>query len=307
LAARVRIFTPVDHWIKLPTQRSGPLSPHRDPVVSVLPTTPPRLNPIGSTYAGTPRRSEPVSPPFRHGDLQRSPPTVSTPLTTAQDLLQNVLGVHRSPAPASHQRTTSSPAVNLIPGNSIWSSIQSSPFHYSNGNRGLGSGSQYVVQSEASQSSAGVSLPPPQSSWSSPYPWQAPVLAQTSQDVQSGYNDGSSRSLLPQQPSVVGGGHHRLPSETLMTSRSHGVPPPIVPAAHRYDPLNSSAPLNTTYGGSSGLYPDAFSSTSSPAYYNNPHMDSFHHAGPNHVHANHSFIPQYDGAPSASRIWNNPG
>ena len=269
----------------------------------------------------TPRRLEPLSPPLRQPDLQRSPPTHTAPLTTAVDLLQNVLGRRsQPPALSHHQRALSTPAVNLIPGNSIWSSNDSSSFQYSSGNRGLGNGSQYVTQTDMSQPAAGAPLPPTQSSWSSSYPWQSPL---PSQNTQLGYINGSSRPFLPQQPTIVGSGHHRLPSDAFIPTRSQALPQhAMLPVAHRYDSLNSStligsSTLNAAYGvHGSGMsdrltsagYTDVFTAPPSGlSYLHNAtsQPELFHHTA--HVNGEHSFIPQYDGAPAASRIWGNTG
>ncbi|GJE98730.1 Telomerase activating protein Est1 domain-containing protein [Phanerochaete sordida] len=308
-------------------QLGGTLSPRQDPVVTALPTTPPRPDPIGTNHMGfTPHRAAPLSPPFAHTDLQRSPPSHNTPLTTAQDLLQGVLGVHRSPppAPSQHGRTPSAPsipAVSYLGGNSIWSN-NSSSLSFPSGNRplALGNGSQYVTQKDMTQTAAPPPLPPSQTSWSSSYMWQSPL---PSQNTQLGYSSTPSRTLLPQQPSIVNSGHHRLPSDTLLPSRGQALPPPSTHSnAHRYDPLNPSAavgalPLTAAYGAPGANdrfapagHADVFGAPSHGAYFSTGGLQPEHLRYAGHAHAGeHAFAPQYDGAPApaASRIWGNAG
>lgn len=308
---------------KIVWQLGGSLSPRQDPVVTALPTTPPRPDPIGTNHmVFTPRRPEALSPPFKQPELPRSPPSHTAPLTTAVDLLHTFLNRPSAPVAAQHQRTPSTPAVNFIGGSNIWSSDDSS-LQYSSRNRALGNGSQYVTQKDMGQTAAPPPLPPTQSSWSSSYPWQPPL---PSQNTQLGYSNSPSRTLLPQQPSIVSSAHHRIPSDTLLPPRAQALPPPsLLPTAHRYDPLNPSAPvgssaLNAGYGvpGSgvstrlaSAGYADVFGApTGGPAYLASAALqpDLLRYSGHAHAAGEHAFVPQYDGAPAASRsIWGNTG
>ncbi|EKM56730.1 uncharacterized protein PHACADRAFT_254023 [Phanerochaete carnosa HHB-10118-sp] len=302
-------------------QPNSPLSPRQDPIVTAPPTTPPRLDPIGNHMGFTPRRSEPRSPPFARAELR--PPPNATPLT-AQDLLQDVLG-HLPPGTVTsrHRPTLSTPAVPIMGSDSIWSSNGGSSLHYSSGRVPLGNGSQYVTQKTMSLSGAAAPLPPTQSSWSSSsYTWQSPLPSQSSH---LGYANSPSRTLLPQQPSIVNSGHQRAPSDTLIPLRAQALPPPaMLPTAHRYEPLNSpaavgSSVLNATYGapGSSvnnrlgpAGFADVFTTPSGgPSYFPNTGLqpDHFRFAGSAHMDGEHAFIPPYSGAPAASRIWGNSG
>lgn len=303
---------------------SGPLSPREDPILATLPNTPPRPrpDPIGTNSIGiTPRRQEPLSPPFVPTDLQRSPGAVNAPLTTAQDLLQNVLGVHRPPPPVHHQRTLSSSAVNLIPGSSsIWSANDISPLHQSNGTRGLG-GTRYVPHSEPNQTSTGPPAPPGQSPWPPSNPWQSPTHAQNNQ---YGYTTSPPRQFVPQQPYLMSSGHHRIPSETMNPSRSNALPS-VLPT-HHYEPLNPPVSLNSASAGGAygvpgggindrfapGGYGEFFPSTASghAAYFQSTSQPDPFHSGHTRVNTGeHPYSPPYDNPPmpSLSRIWGNHG
>ena len=296
---------------------SAPLSPRQDPIVNGLPITPPRQrpDPIGTGY--TPRRLEPLSPPFVPMEMQRSPPTVAVPLTTAQDLLKNVLGTRHPSTSPHHQRTASGPPVNLIPGSSsIWSTDAPS-LPYPSGNRAFESGSR--PSSHYTPLSA-APLPPTQSPWPPPASWQS--AAPASHATQLGYATSPSPSFVPQQSSLMNGGHHRVPSESMVPPRTSLLPPPTIGPTRRYDSLSPVGPVNTLPIGSpyslpgsindrltTGGYSDGFVPIGGHAgYYQGSAQPDLFQSGSTFMSANeHAFVPQYEGAPPVSRIWGNAG
>ncbi|KIP05453.1 hypothetical protein PHLGIDRAFT_14539 [Phlebiopsis gigantea 11061_1 CR5-6] len=299
-------------------QPSAPLSPRQDPIINGLPITPPRQrpDPIGSGY--TPRRLEPLSPPFVPLDMQRSPPTAAASLMTAQDLLKTFIGTRHPSTSPHHQRTASSPPVNLIPGSStIWSTDATS-LPYPSGNRTF----ENVSRPAPHYAPLGAApLPPTQSPWPPQTSWQS--ATSSSNATQLGYGTGLHHSLVQQQSSLMNSGHHRIPSESLVPPRTNLLPPPTIGATRRYDPLDSagsvnSVPIGSAYGLpgggindrlAAGGYADVFPQPAGHAgYYQGGGQPDLFQSGSAFMSANEqAFVPQYDGAQPVSRIWGSTG
>ncbi|KAI0342447.1 hypothetical protein BDW22DRAFT_1429283 [Trametopsis cervina] len=195
-------------------QPSPPLSPQQDPIFTALPTTPPRMNPRGTGPGVNPRR-------IGQMDQERSPPTatpLAVPPTTAEDLLNNVMSVTRSPASAQHARGSSLPPVSMLfgsngLGNSIWSpAATSSPSHYPRGNLSFDNSLPYVPQVPQ----------PPRQALQSPIapsqPWQSGI---TTANTHPGYvHESLGSPYAPQQPLR----HQRAPSASMAPLRQTMAP-----------------------------------------------------------------------------------
>lgn len=229
-----------------------------------------------------------------------------TPLTTARDLLQDVLGIHRSPPASHHTRSSSGLLFGSGASNSIWSTAgETQSLHYAT--NGLGNGSQYPSPP------APPPLPPSQTMWSSTSPWQSPP---SSQHAQLNYPNGvPTRSYVTQQAALVNSGHYRAPSESVMPSRPQGLGPSVPPSMQRLDALNGAGLSGMRYGGpsmhSADLLPPAglsepFLPLSGSSYYRQD-VDPRQVLPPtSHIPLDRTFQASY-APPSVSNIWGNTG
>lgn len=267
----------------------------------------------------TPRKVDALSPLMEQLDIERSPP-MATPktvigATTADDLLNSVLGINRTPGASHHTRGTSGPPLNLLfgsggPGNSIWSSSVDPP-QPSYARTNLASARDPIYASQVTQS-PGPPLPPTQSTMTSSQQWQSPLPAP---NTQLAYLNGSrsTNDFLPPQSTNVNGMHHRLPSETFSPLRN--MPP--LPQYQRYDNLNPSAHLaepahastNNILGRLGPSLGEIYSSPAAPPpmFYRQPQPDIYGlGSSQSHLRREPTFQAPFQ-APSISNIWGSPG
>lgn len=281
--------------------------------------TPQHLSPIVTKLAdlSPPRRIDPTSP-FRALDKTRSPPASNllTPTsgTTAQDLLNNVLGTQRPSPLTSHVRGASSPAAPFLfgsggPSHSIWSSQAdtNSPLNYvtpaNTVDAGLGNISPHhstTAQLHSASSIIGQS------------PWSQPL-----DQPQSSHSHirGVSQSLYPAPSTMILQGntaHHRVPSESSLLYRSQLAPNQVTNRS--YDTWSPSLPAGDQQLMSSGsriapplstVFPDTiYAASPNGGLYQDDH-DPFTVGGPystSNAYRGHQAPPFLQ-----SSIWGQPG
>lgn len=277
--------------------------------------------PVRVLRCAPPYQVDPLSPMFKQMELDRSPPhsaPAAVQPTTAEDLLNNVMGSTRSPGLPPHARGAPGPPVNLLFGaggltNSIWSPSVDNSTTYTRSNAPLGNGRTYPSQSTHSQPLApSMPLPPTQSSLASSQPWHA--LPKTTTTLPSHLNGNISIPFVQQQAFATS--HQRIPSDSLGGFRS-----PTLVQQPLYDSLNSSIysagtigePMDMSHSGLVGRGPTSgFGGTYSPptasgGYYRQAQPDMFTVTHPsNHLRREQAFHSPFQTS-SISNIWGTPG
>lgn len=265
---------------------------------------------------------DPLSPMFKQMELERSPPSaapMAVQPTTAEDLLNNVMGITRSPPVPQHGRVASVPPVNLLfgsgaLGNSIWSpSADNSAPTYARNNLSLANGRSYP--SQPSQPLA-PSLPLTQSSLASSQSWQP--LPSNPTMVPSYVNGPLSGPFVQQQ--TYGASHQRIPSKPLHSFRSGMSPPlPSQPLyesslhANVYGTGMINEPMDVSNAGLVGRsathgFTGGYSSPpASNNFYQQSQPDMFAIGHPsNHIQHEQDFHSPFQTS-SISNIWGAPG
>jgi protein SMG7 len=243
------------------------------------------FSPIGQSNL-TP--TQPKAPTHQRGRSSLSP-IMSSTATTAQDLLNNVMGVHNgNDTSRTHQQESSAPQPQLLfgsgppnlPGHSIWStSLDNNQLKFQETGPGSYSGQAYNPSHQYTASSPTM--------WSSSYSSSNPQTQMSSAPQPSSYMT---------QPLPIGtGSHHRsVSAQVSLPHQSQGT---------SHEPFGYSAPQSVIQrpGGHHHVH----------SLYSNPAMLSSSQAGMHYPHTSQDYhdplIRPSFAPPPMSQVWGSTG